>query len=524
VVAHDLSTGKEVAYDVRTHAPPPGHHAHHARAAQEERLPGLYVGTVVSSPRVPPSVRLDDGVLMFADLRGAAQQALFGAGRVRAGAPPLRPGLVVEFGLVRNVGTGGFLAVDVRPAPAAADGPAAALAAAAAADADAPLPDGLTGRQLGRVALLKKEFGFIRQVARPGDLFFHFSQLEGLAAGELAAGLDVEFLVRRDREGKLSAGAVRRAPPGAVAFDTVGQEVLRGWVVERPAAGKQHVQSGGVIEYELPPTAAAAAGRTARLSFAAADAGAAGSSLRPGDHVTFRVATNVAAAAAAAEGAAAPAAAAAAGRRAIEVAGVRAAGVVDVANPQRNFGFITYREPPLPTALPLPAEAAAAPEEEAPADATAERGSDGAPATDGAALAAADPAAPAAAPAAPAAPGTERRVFFHFTAVAGGVVLGVGDEVSFSLSFGVQKKGSGEGKKAGELYATRVKRTKAAPQPPPEAAPREAAEAAPPAARPDLLLRNPNKPRLTGNLQSGEHKTQRMPKVRGRSGAALGRG
>ena len=64
-----------------------------------------------------------------------------------------------------------------------------------AAESPAPLPVPATvlhvvtapapGRQLGRVALLKKEFGFIRQMERPGDLFFHFSQLDGIPPAEL---------------------------------------------------------------------------------------------------------------------------------------------------------------------------------------------------------------------------------------------------------------------------------------------------------------------------------------------------
>ena len=59
--------------------------------------------------------------------------------------------------------------------------PAAPLPAPVVHVVTAPAP----GRQLGRVALLKKEFGFIRQMERPGDLFFHFSQLDGIPPAEL---------------------------------------------------------------------------------------------------------------------------------------------------------------------------------------------------------------------------------------------------------------------------------------------------------------------------------------------------
>jgi hypothetical protein len=53
-------------------------------------------------------------------------------------------------------------------------------------------------------------------------------------------GDDVEYSVRRDvAENKLSAVLVRRAPPGAVVFDVVGEELCRGVLVEKPAPTKQ---------------------------------------------------------------------------------------------------------------------------------------------------------------------------------------------------------------------------------------------------------------------------------------------
>jgi cold shock CspA family protein len=41
-------------------------------------------------------------------------------------------------------------------------------------------------------------FGFIRACDRAADVFFHFSQLSGVAAAELAPGDDVEFSVVRE--------------------------------------------------------------------------------------------------------------------------------------------------------------------------------------------------------------------------------------------------------------------------------------------------------------------------------------
>jgi cold shock CspA family protein len=264
VVARDRTAGKDVAYDVVTIAERPrggptaasGSLPAHPAKGREERLPGTFTGVVAAVPRGPAAVRIDDGMIVFTDGAGMQQQALFGGWRLAPGGPPPGLGETVEFGLVRNTATGVFKATGVRLANTAAL--AAALASAHAALAGLAGPPGAampptalpppSGRQLGRVALLKKEFGFIRQVTRPGDLFFHFSQLDGITPGEIRTGDDVEFSVVRDRDGKLSAAAVRRAAPGAVVFDTVSAETLEGVVLEKPLVTKQYVQSSGVLE------------------------------------------------------------------------------------------------------------------------------------------------------------------------------------------------------------------------------------------------------------------------------------
>lgn len=528
VIAQDLTTGKHVAYHVQTLA----QRAQQARV-QEERLPGSFLGTLIALPRGPAGVCVDDGVVAFTNSAGLEQQALFGAGRVAPGAL-LQLGADVQFGLVRNLATRVFKAVDVRPAdPLAVASQHLPLSGlGGSGDVLDSLP---SGRQLGRVALLKKEFGFLRQLARPGDMFFHFSQLEGVPPEEIHVGDDVEFAVRRDRDGKQSAVAVRRAAPGLVVFDVVSEKELRGVVVERPAAGKPHMATSGVIGYEVPSSVVGAAAGAegaplpppppahAKLTFAAADAQGA-ASLRVGDHVTFRVATNLAAARAAAS-ASTPGAAQHAGRRAVQVAAVRCCGIVALVNADRKFGFITYEEGAAPAAEAelQPPEAEADTETEAEqenggtnAGLTAQDRAPAPPPAASSAIATAaieeTPAVAAAvAPAAvaAAAPAVQRRIFFHFSEVAGGVTLRVGDEVAFVLS-SHQKRDPATGvKERGEVHASRVKRTKEAPAV-------THPEARSPGVKPDLaaLLRNPNKPKLTGNLQSGEHKTQRMPKVR----------
>jgi cold shock CspA family protein len=352
-----------------------------------ERLPGTFRGAVAAPPRGPAGVRVDDGLVLFTDAAGEPAQALFGAGRLLYGAcaegrtappAPLAPGDAVEFELARNAATGALKALAVRRAPPAAPAPADARGAALAAAARGAPPD---ARALGRVVRLKRDFGFVRQAALPGDVFFHFSQLgeELLPPAELRVGDDVEFTVRRDREGKLSAHGLRRAPPGAAVFDTVDAAPRRGVVAERaaPPSAMRGPPGGpppppGVLEYELsdeedeaaPPAAPPGLGvdgdasgapparprRRARLTFGAEDlrlrgVGAPAPPPRPGDHVAFKVSTNVAAAAAAAAGGAPPAAARSAGRRAVEVAPLRFAGAVAAANPERQFGFIQYVDP-----------------------------------------------------------------------------------------------------------------------------------------------------------------------------------
>ena len=240
IVAHDRTAGKDVAFDVSTTSDRPRTPGHPSSGAKgkEERLPGMFAGVVASVPRGPAAVRIDDGMIVFTDAAGMQQQALFGSWRVTPGTNPPGLGELVEFGLVKNTATGVYKANNVRLGQNAALAKALASAQAAmnglALGACSPKASGspsaaslprsplsrspahhspanhnspsssntyvpssplaisfhqstpgspkhsASARQLGRVALLKKEFGFIRQVARPGDLFFHFSHLEDI--------------------------------------------------------------------------------------------------------------------------------------------------------------------------------------------------------------------------------------------------------------------------------------------------------------------------------------------------------
>lgn len=239
IVAHDSTASKDVAYDVITTSDRPRTPGGSASKGKEERLPGTFGGVVAAVPRGPAAVRIDDGMIVFTDSAGMQQQALFGSWRVVPGTTPPGLGESVEFGLVKNTATGVYKANNVHlgqnaalakalaSAQAAMEGlalgacspkqsgsPSASSLSARSPLARSPATHGspanhsspatnplsplapsqntpaspansANSRQLGRVALLKKEFGFIRQVTRPGDLFFHFSHLEDIDPADI---------------------------------------------------------------------------------------------------------------------------------------------------------------------------------------------------------------------------------------------------------------------------------------------------------------------------------------------------
>ena len=82
-------------------------------------------------------------------------------------------------------------------------------------------------------------------------------------------------------------------------------------------------------------------------------------------------------------------------------------------------------------------------------------------------------------------------------------MLKAGDEAEFTLHSNL---------KTGEFNAHRVRRTKEGPEP--AAAGAGGGGEGEAGAEDAVPERNPNKLRLQGNLQSGEHRTQRIAKVR----------
>jgi cold shock CspA family protein len=350
-------------------------------------------------------------------------------------------------------------------------------------------------RRLGRVTLLKKEFGFIKQVNPQRDVFFHFSQLTGMPGGRVNIGDDVEFTPGQDREGKLFAAALTPAAPGLVVFDVIEETLRRGHVVDPPSNTRHYGVTAGLLEFLTVPGDASS---KVKIPFQGDELvgviGGGNVPLRKGDHVMFRIATNVAAAEAA-KNASNAAAAVLAGRRAVEVTPLMLTGVVVSLSKERQFGFISYEPDPaaMPKEQPSSKDAATATatgtginnddegtedieqlsEEEEKKEAktiddddddTTKASSEGNP-SNGTDKEGKDKEEKPAA----AASGDEQtqtkssttgstgtsarsRIFFHFKEIIGGIVLKKGDEITFNLHTNAR---------TGDYNAVKVRRAKA---------------------------------------------------------------
>jgi len=343
--------------------------------------------------------------------------------------------------------------------------------------------------EYGRVEATKNSFGFIKCCARASDMFFRFASLTGgLSAESIAVGTDVQFrVIREPATGKLNAVDVGPAPEGKVVFETVGDTVHSGVVLERNFARGSAAASGmsGLIEFIDE-------GLQRHITFFASEVS--GMSPKPGDPVTFRIATDLRAAQEAMQSGSLRAAVHGA-TRATQVAVVRESGVVVAV--RASFGFIEYRVPP-PSSSDQPRDGEAKPMEELCEQGTAPAVQDssttaGAAGAAGKACSRADDGEgergaqleerPAGGPSwlsssnggaggdrgeEPSGSRRERvrRIFFHVSEVQGGAPLVVGDRVEFTVA---------TNPKTGELNGRHVVRTKEAP-PRPERPTRRPAE------------------------------------------------
>ncbi|CAG9461284.1 unnamed protein product [Pedinophyceae sp. YPF-701] len=181
----------------------------------------------------------------------------------------------------------------------------------------------------GQILSLQPNFGFIRSAERALDVFFHMTSLEPpLKMAELAVGVDVSFSMGKDtNSGRPCALSVARAAKGSGAYQALSGGEFYGVCQETARAARAYGATGtaGLIEFATPdaPTERQlityGAGDTARE-----DGNKGG--LRPGEHVAFRIMTDLRHANVAA-GAKSPSAELA-GKRAVRVRPVRTVGRV----------------------------------------------------------------------------------------------------------------------------------------------------------------------------------------------------
>lgn len=241
-------------------------------ADQLSMLPGMGQGRVIQPPAAPASEQQLDGVLVYNEGQHSFNCS-FGAFQV-SGQPSLQEDDEVSFAAGVNVATGARKATSVQLL-VKADGQSAR-------------------RELGQVITMRTQFGFIKCCERPGEMFFHFSALDG-GPEAFSVGDDVEFSITREPKGeRLNAVEIIKATQGSAVFETVSEEQFSGRVVDRiiPPRGYNAVTTSGLLAYE-------AKGDKQQLPFDFGDLQ--DNSLNPGsgDKVTFKVATNIATAKAA---------------------------------------------------------------------------------------------------------------------------------------------------------------------------------------------------------------------------------
>lgn len=337
VLGKDDKTGKTVGKMVTTVSQPEPK----SKKTTEDTIPGLFTGIVVSLPRSNNSVHVDDGMISFVDLNGKQQQAMFGQWRLAAHQQrdTFTYGVTVQFKLAQNTRTKVYKAFEVEIDEDVLK--AAAEAASSVHDA----PEEVDEVQYGKVALMKKAFGFIKRVEHAGDLFFHFSEVVS-AIEDIKVGDDLQFFVKRDESGKCYATNVSKAQPGTVQFEVVGNELYHGVVIEKPFISKSYEKSAGVIEFVDKPLADGRIGGmlrkkdTKKILFYASDSEGS-QSLRQGDHVTFRMLTDLGALHRANLSGKAELADLI-GRRAAQVSPIKSMGTIVDINKSKKFGFLTW--------------------------------------------------------------------------------------------------------------------------------------------------------------------------------------
>ena len=88
---------------------------------------------------------------------------------------------------------------------------------------------------------MQRSYGFIQCAEREARLFFHFSEYSA-NVDDMKIGDPVEFQMSFDRKtGKPIAIAVLPMEPGSVSFEVLGEEKLKGNVIQSANANKNKV-------------------------------------------------------------------------------------------------------------------------------------------------------------------------------------------------------------------------------------------------------------------------------------------
>lgn len=310
----------------------------------EIEIPGTFTGVVQALPKAPMDVHVDDGMISFIDQEGGQQQAMFGNWRVARGGVVITLGQPVEFRVALNPSTRVYKALDVCVDETVVK--AMEKMKIVACEEEKETTD------MGKVVLLKKEFGFIKRLGHAGDLFFHFSEVDSNEhEGKLNIGDDVSFVVRHDADGRPCACKVTRAPPGSVQFEVVSEELYHGVVIEKPAVSKSYEKLPGVIDFVERPVKNNHLGRgdwasvpkSKLLFYANENEGV--QALRNGDHIMFKIITDINALTAA-KLAGKDALAQLIARRATQIQPIRGFGTIvdmkDHKKGSKGYGFLTW--------------------------------------------------------------------------------------------------------------------------------------------------------------------------------------
>eukprot|EP00890_Picochlorum_soloecismus_P001508 jgi/Picsp_1/2358/NSC_05821-R1_cold shock domain-containing protein e1 len=344
MLGKDERNGKLVAKKVKTVAPAPVQQGDSTKGngkSSEILLPGKFTGVVNALPKSGADVPIDDGMISFVDSEGKQQQAMFGNWRVSAESrQSLSEGCHVQFDLAQNGSTKVYKAQHVELDVGLLEAVAAAQASLESCLDEPAEP------QLGKVALLKKEFGFIKRLGYSLDLFFHFSEVDENPES-LQVGDELEFVVKQDSVGRKYASKVTRVAKGSIQFEVIGSEVFHGVVVEKPAMTKHYQKTAGIVDYQEKPLE----GKTRipkhytkqpclKILFHSGE-NPGTQSLRNGDHIYFKMLTDVSALKAA-ESSGKGAIANLIGRRATMVQPIKLIGTIVDMNASKKFGFLTW--------------------------------------------------------------------------------------------------------------------------------------------------------------------------------------